>query len=91
MKTILISFLTVFIGHISLAQAQHYLGCYKDQPERDLTGHFMSANRLTTEQCVAECRSKGFKYAGTQYANQCYCGNSYGKTGKATNCDAKCA
>ena len=35
--------------------------------------------------------SPGHKYAGVQYGNQCYCGNSFGKYDTADNCDMACS
>lgn len=74
-----------------------YLGCFKDQGDatgtrgRDLSGHAVNNNGMTTARCVATCKDKGFQYAGTQYGSWCFCGNSYGKSGKATNCNMPCA
>ncbi len=36
------------------------------------------------------CRSQGFPYAGTQYGSWCFCGELYGRSGKANNCDVPC-
>ncbi len=44
---------------------------------------------MTVEPCAQRCRAKGFEYAGVQYARQCFCGNSYGKLGKAP--DKECS
>ena len=45
---------------------------------------------MTTQMCASECSAKGFAYAGTQYGTWCFCGNSYGKSGAANNCDMAC-
>lgn len=45
---------------------------------------------MSTERCVSTCRQKGFAYAGTQYGAQCFCGNQYGRSGAASNCDMSC-
>ena len=34
--------------------------------------------------------SQGYKYAGTQYWEWCYCGDKYDTLEEATNCDAQC-
>ena len=65
------------------------LGCFKDNQGRDLDG-FSFVGIMNAKICSETCRSKGFKYAGTQYSEQCFCGNSYGKYGKADNCDMPC-
>lgn len=73
------------------------LGCFKDQGDpgglqgRDLDGAIRQDAKMTGPMCVAECRSKGFAYAGTQYGAFCFCGNQYGRTGAANNCDSPCA
>lgn len=79
------------------AQTPEYLGCFKDQgnPQgtsgRDLSGFMSSAPNMTGAQCVAACQSRGFAYAGTQYGSYCFCGNEYGKSGPAANCNVPCA
>ena len=32
-----------------------------------------------------------FPYAATQYGSWCFCGNQYGRSGAADNCDMPCA
>ncbi len=74
-----------------------YLGCFKDSGDpfgtenRDLNGLFVSKSDMTVKKCINLCKSKGFKYAGVEYGSQCFCGNSYGKYGKADNCNMKCS
>ena len=68
-----------------------YIGCFKDNWTRDLSGFTTYSPSMTTEKCVSLCREKANSYAATQYGQQCFCGNSYGKYGPATNCDMKCA
>lgn len=70
--------------------AAGYLGCFKDQGKRDLDGHTFYDGKMTAQLCVSTCRDKGFSYAATQYAGHCFCGNKYGASGPATNCDTKC-
>jgi hypothetical protein len=75
-----------------------YLGCFRDQGDwltastkgRDLNGLMANDPGMTTERCVGICRSQGFAYAGTQYSTYCFCGNAYGRTGTADNCDMTC-
>jgi len=68
-----------------------YIGCFKHTWTRDLSGFTTNSPGMTTEKCAALCREKGAAYAATQFAQHCFCGNSYGKYGAATNCDMKCA
>ncbi|KAG7009839.1 WSC domain-containing protein [Physcia stellaris] len=51
-----------------------YQGCYTDSGSaRTLAGKVVYNSAMTNELCAAGC--KGFKYFGTEYASQCYCGN----------------
>ena len=74
-----------------------YIGCFKDQGSynstegHDLSGAFSNDPRMNTQMCVDQCRAKGFAYAGTQRSTYCFCGNNYGRSGPADNCDARCA
>ncbi len=73
-----------------------YLGCFKDQGDpyglrgRDLAAFGFGSDRMTPTLCMRECARRGYRYAGVQYSSQCFCGNSYGKYGRATNCNMKC-
>jgi hypothetical protein len=64
--------------------------CFKDQTKRDLDGHNFYDRNMTTQLCVSTCRDKGFSHAGTQYGSYCFCGNKFGVSGTADNCNAKC-
>jgi hypothetical protein len=74
-----------------------YLGCFTDNnapPDRprDLAGLETNNTQMTTEQCVATCKGRGFAYAGTQYGSYCFCGNSYGRYGsQGRPCDQPCS
>ncbi|KAL9085044.1 MAG: hypothetical protein Q9165_007785 [Trypethelium subeluteriae] len=52
-----------------------YLGCYNDSVgTRALTGPTTGGNTITIESCASACKS--YTYFGTEYADECYCGNS---------------
>ena len=40
-----------------------------------LTDIFRQLIAMTPVNCVRRCQSKGFKYAGVEWGNECYCGN----------------
>ncbi|OAQ20922.1 WSC domain-containing protein [Thermosulfurimonas dismutans] len=73
-----------------------YLGCFKDQGDpyglngRDLAAFGFGSDKMTPDLCMRECARRGYRYAGVQYSSQCFCGNSYGKYGPATNCNMNC-
>ena len=69
-----------------------YIGCYADSSTRDLSYQAYSGSATATVQaCIAACTSAGYKYAGAQDGNQCFCGNSYGSHGTSSNCTMACA
>ena len=78
---------------IETQASAEYLGCFIDKEERDIQGAFTRTKTMTTEACVSECRKQGYKIAATQYGEQCFCGNSYGKFGRASDadCSVPCA
>jgi hypothetical protein len=84
---------TVRPGKAAPTKSGVYLGCYKDQPARDLTGASFGGDGMTTSSCQAYCAAQGFRYAATQFASQCYCGNSAGRYGRAAAvvCNMPCA
>ncbi len=83
------------VNDTSITQST-YLGCFRDNDKadlwgtngRDLSGLILVDDNMTTELCIASCQ--GFTYAATQYSKACFCGNSYGKYGTASNCDMPC-
>jgi hypothetical protein len=68
-----------------------YVGCFGDNPTRDLPSASQTSTTDTPEQCVAWCGSQGYAYAGAQDGNQCFCGNSYGQYGASNNCNVTCS
>jgi hypothetical protein len=70
---------------------RRYVGCYKDTSTRDLNGKaVMDSNSMTVASCDQIC--SGFKYFGVQYGSQCFCGNTMGTYGAASDsdCSNKC-
>ncbi|XP_048578059.1 WSC domain-containing protein 2 isoform X2 [Nematostella vectensis] len=69
-----------------------YLGCYIDTTDRDLPYNTGLYSDLTPVKCIEICRVQGYIFAAAQNANSCFCGNSYGKHGKAsdTDCSKAC-
>lgn len=61
-----------------------YMGCFKDNQNgvRDLSYTEGSQKKPSTATCAEVCRSAGYKYAGLQGQDQCFCGNTYGSQGK---------
>ena len=80
------------IVYPTYAVTTQIIGCYNDQAARDLPyGVTLGSNSI--ENCQSFCRSAGYKYAGAQYGNQCFCGNSYGRYGQnlGNSCNMLCS
>lgn len=66
-----------------------YQDCYSEGTNgRALTGKTVTGNTITEEVCIAACA--GFTYAGVEYGQECYCGNSLG-AGSAPVTDGRCS
>ncbi|PSS37504.1 hypothetical protein PHLCEN_2v711 [Hermanssonia centrifuga] len=73
------------------------VGCIAEGTNgRALTGATMSAHNMTLNVCAGFCQSKGFKLAGVEFGDECYCGNSFSNGASATTvpsdqCSTGCA
>ncbi|KAG9023244.1 hypothetical protein FS837_005893 [Tulasnella sp. UAMH 9824] len=68
------------------------LGCYVDQADRTLTGASrLGWSDMTPALCAANCA--GYTYFGTEYGNECYCGNALTNNvpTPVSECDFNCA
>lgn len=83
--------------HTRTSLKKTYIGCFRDKGDpsgtrgRDLDGLAVSHSTMSVGQCIDLCSKKGFPYAGVQYGSWCFCGDSYGKFGKADNCNMACS
>ncbi|KAF7193724.1 WSC domain-containing protein [Pseudocercospora fuligena] len=72
-----------------------YVGCYNESNPRALSGGgFNNATTMTGALCAAYCADKGFIYAGTEYTDECYCGNKLSAPTSLQNdtqCSMSCA
>lgn len=70
-----------------------YLGCFHDvDGSNDLNGYKSYGLNQTVDNCNAKCRQKGYRFSGLSRGKVCFCGNSYGKYGLASdnNCNLTC-
>jgi len=76
-----------FVGPNCEETLAKYEGCFQDKiDDRDLGENLKSARgSMTNAMCWENC--KGFKYAATQFHNECWCGNSFSKHGKLADGD----
>ncbi|KAL6833351.1 WSC domain-containing protein [Trichoderma sp. SZMC 28015] len=55
-------------------------GCFQDgtpgTPQALIFRSSLSSDNMTVEQCVADCKGNGFRYAGLEYYGVCFCGNT---------------
>lgn len=71
-----------------------YVGCYKDQSSRVLSGRVLpDIGAVSNTACVNYCASEGFSIAGTEYGGECFCGNSLSSLEKLdeSKCNMACA
>lgn len=69
-------------------------GCWLDPLNpRALPTKAHLSGKTTNANCIKYCQSKGFKYAGTEYGAECFCGNDISSSTKKPNsdCDMACA
>ncbi|KAI9158687.1 WSC domain-containing protein [Paramyrothecium foliicola] len=60
--------------HRDVVGKYNFVGCWKEAVGgRALTGPSTASADMTNEQCATFCSS--FKYFGTEYASECYCGD----------------
>lgn len=64
------TFLTPNVGWTSL-------GCARDDmPQRALPVRWAPGG-MTVDKCLSHCSSAGYKFAGLEWASECWCGNSF--------------
>src|SRR5947209_7224487 len=71
------------------------LGCYTEVDGRVLTTpqDQLDGSTMTIELCLNTCGSKGYAYAGVEYAGECYCGGILAPTTSAVDgsqCNLPC-
>ncbi|RPD53575.1 galactose oxidase [Lentinus tigrinus ALCF2SS1-7] len=71
-----------------------FLGCFTDQGARTLGGPtFVNTTGMTVESCVDFCSQQDFNFAGLEFAQECWCGNSIANGGTnvtETDCSFAC-
>ncbi|GFP52224.1 WSC domain-containing protein ARB_07867 [Trichoderma asperellum] len=57
-----------------------YSGCFQDggpgKPNALIFRSSLSSDNMTVEECVADCKGNGFRYAGLEYYGVCFCGGT---------------
>ncbi|KAI9759784.1 MAG: hypothetical protein M4579_002083 [Chaenotheca gracillima] len=67
-----------FFTDLTDTKKWEYIGCGSDVAfqDRTLSGASTSGDNMTIESCVDFCGTKGFSFAGTEFSDECYCGDS---------------
>ena len=69
---------------------QKYEGCFRSSvSDPDLPTLILSRASIPAE-CVQECRSRYYMFAGLMNGQQCFCGSKYGRNGISTSCALPC-
>jgi hypothetical protein len=73
--------------------ASNYQGCFVDQNPRTLPAMNYVNSGMTNDMCLRVCAASGYKVAGTQSGNGCYCGSAMPAAGLApvANCGTTCS
>ena len=67
--------------------------CIMDSGRDRLFEHQHKFSRNRPQTCIEFCHGSGYKYAGVQFGNQCFCGNSLPPASRitdSTECNMKC-
>ncbi|XP_046623178.1 putative tyrosine-protein kinase Wsck [Neodiprion virginianus] len=88
---ILLWILTSVLGGITFAQeAYEYKGCYRNL-EADVDFPVLAVNHPSSpSECIRECGSRYYMFAGLMNDQQCYCGSEYGRSGPSLGCTIYC-
>lgn len=71
-----------------------HIGCLTDNVyARALSVFQASEDNMTVARCTSSCMTAGYKFAGLEYGEQCFCGDSMENNATITNegCDMACA
>ncbi|KAH7064884.1 WSC domain-containing protein [Macrophomina phaseolina] len=67
-------------------------GCYVDGNTRALATQIYSNSSNTPSLCATACQQQGYKYSGTEYGQECWCGPNLPITAAtASDCSSTCA
>lgn len=67
-------------------------GCYTDNTrQRTLNSYSFTSDNMTPTTCSTKCFQKGYKYAGLENGNTCYCGNNCPRSqAPLSHCNKRC-
>ena len=69
-----------------------YVGCYSEATSgRTLSAASTTSLNMTLEYCRTFCSAGGYAYAGSEYSDECYCGNTFDNGGTLLASNASCS
>jgi len=69
----------------------HYAACYVDNQFGRILGYTVPASSTNSAQtCTAACQAANFTLAGTEYSQECYCGNALVNGATKATSDSEC-
>ena len=69
-----------------------YQGCWTDSTSaRTLGDYSFAGSSMSVESCVSTCFSRGYGWAGAEYASECYCGGNGLQNGATKRDDGECS
>ncbi|KAF3422000.1 hypothetical protein E2986_02832 [Frieseomelitta varia] len=84
---IILFLLLHFCDHVL---SQKYEGCFQSSAsDPDLSVLILNHANAPVE-CIKECRSRYYMFAGLMNGQQCFCGSSYGRKGVSNSCTFHC-
>ncbi|KZV98398.1 WSC-domain-containing protein [Exidia glandulosa HHB12029] len=67
------------------------IGCARDDGAKRVLTDVFTNGAMTVDTCTAHCKSKGFSFAGLEWAQECWCGNSLDQSTIGNYaCDMEC-
>ncbi|XP_062568005.1 uncharacterized protein LOC134230252 [Saccostrea cucullata] len=81
--------LDTFLGSYGVISG--YVGCFEDNSGRLLKGpEIKTQESMSNALCIRECYSLGYPYSGTEYGQECFCGNGEHLSPDFKRNDAEC-
>lgn len=83
---------SVAVSNSTNSSSYGYVGCYNDAAgnKRTFDKYSFSNSAMTVEMCLNTCFSRGYSWAGTEYAGECYCGSAV-QNGATVMADGDCS
>ncbi|KAF2864815.1 glyoxal oxidase N-terminus-domain-containing protein [Massariosphaeria phaeospora] len=103
LSTIFINLLIASTDALTIAKRQapatnlpdqwSYAGCYSDSTASRSLRSAAPVGDMSAQKCITYCNTRGYKFAGTEYSNECFCGNTIQAPGAEVDsgCSMECS